>query len=170
MIESAYGVEKFLSSVKQVYGKGYPELFINIETKTAFDNLDSIIEKCDKKISGFVIGRTDLKNSLGIENPNDEKLLELCQKLSEICQNNNKKLIIGGKINLNSMEFINKIPFISMIETRKVVFEKESIKEENLKKALEFELHCLKRKETNYKEDLARMEFIEQALSSNALV
>ena len=65
MIESAYGVEKFLSSVKQVYGKGYPELFINIETKTAFENLDSIIEKCDKKISGFVVGRTDLKNSLG---------------------------------------------------------------------------------------------------------
>lgn len=170
MIESTYGVEKFLDCVQQVYGKGYPELFINIETKTAFENLDKIIEKCDSRISGFVVGRTDLKKSLGLEDFNDASILELCNRLSKKCKEQDKKLILGGKINLKSINFINNVENLTMVETRKVIFEKEHFNEENLKAALEFELHYLKRKNSGYKEDLTRIEFIEKALSADALV
>lgn len=167
MIESAYAVEKFLTCIKQVYGKGYPELLINIETKNAFKNLDEILNKCDKKISGFVLGRSDLKNSLGIENPNDDEILKYCQNLSEICKKNNKKLIIGGKIDTKSIEFLNKISNLNCIETRKVIFKKEALNEDNVKKALIFELKCLEAKKTHYKEDLERIDFIAKSLSKN---
>jgi len=170
MIESAYAVEKFLLCVNQVYGNGYPELFINIETKTAFDNLDEIIEKCDEKISGIVLGRSDLKKSLGIENPNDEIILQYCQKLSDLCKKNGKKFIIGGKINYNSKDFISKIPYLSAIETRKIIFDAESLNEENLEKFLTFELSTLKFKNKSYKEDVERIHFIENSLKIKELV
>lgn len=170
MVESAYAVEKFLLCVNQVYGKGYPELFINIETKTAFDNLDEIIKKCDKKISGIVLGRSDLKKSLDIENPNDEIILQYCQKLSDLCKKNGKKFIIGGKINYNSKEFISKIPYLSAIETRKIIFDAESLNEENLEKFLTFELSTLKFKNKSYKEDVERIHFIENSLKIKELV
>ena len=112
------------------------------------------------------MGRSDLKNSLGIENPNDEKILEYCQKLSEICKTEGKKFIIGGKIDLNSIEFLNKIPHLNDVETRKVIFKKEALTEENLKKALLFELKSLEAKKTNFKEDLARIDFIAKSLNS----
>ena len=165
MVESAYAVEKFLLCVNQVYGKGYPELFLNIETKCAFENLDEIIDKCDKRISGFVLGRSDLKNSLKIENPDDEIILEYCNKLSELSKIHDKKLIIGGKINSDSIEFLSKIPYLTAIETRKIIFDTESLSGDNLEKFLEFELKTLKFKKTAYKEDAERISFIENSLN-----
>lgn len=170
MIESSYAVEKFLLCVNQIYGKGYPELLINIETKTAFDNLDEILEKCDGKISGVVLGRSDLKNSLGLENPNDKIILKYCQNLSEICKNNAKKFIIGGKINADAGNFISQIPYLTSIETRKVIFNVESLTEENLEKFLNFELNTLKFKKNTYTEDLERIKFIENSLKTKELV
>jgi len=170
MIESAYAVEKFLSSVNMVYAKGYPELLLNIETKTAFDNLNEILEKSDKRISGFVIGRSDLKKSLNIQNPDDIQVLLYCKKLSEICKNNNKKLIIGGKINTNSIDFISKIGYLTAIETRKVIFNTYALNEESIKEFLKFELKTLQFKKMSYNEDLERIKFIENSLNEKELV
>ena len=165
MIESAYAVEKFLLCVEQVYGNNHPELLLNIETKNAFNNLDEIINQTNNEISGYVIGRSDLKNSLDIIDANDNKILNLCLKLSNICKNQNKKLIIGGKINSEALNFIQKIPYLTAIETRKVVFLKNQLTEECLKKSLEFELNLLKTKPNNFKEDLERIKFIEKSLN-----
>ncbi len=170
MIESAYAVEKFLLCVKQVYGNSYPELFINVETKTAFENLYEIIEKCSKKISGIVLGRSDLKKSLAIENPNDKIILQYCEQLSEICKEKGKKFILGGKINAYASDFISKIPYLTSVETRKVIFNKECLNEENLEKFLNFELKTLKFKKNTYNEDLARIKFIEDSLKIKELV
>ena len=170
MIESSYAVEKFLLCVNQVYSKGYPELLLNIETKTAFDNLDEILAVCDKRISGFVLGRSDLKNSLGIENPDDKQILEYCQKLSEISKNNGKKFIIGGKINSKSVDFLSKMYYLTAIETRKVIFNKNALNDRNLEKFLQFELNTLKFKRNSYKEDNERIKFIENSLKTRELV
>lgn len=169
MIESSYAVEKFLETVESVYGNEYPELFINIETKTAFENIEEIIESAKNKISGIVLGRSDLKNSLNIENPNDEKILNYCNTLSDICKKNNKKFVIGGKINSNAINFLNKIQGISYVETRKVIYNINDLNENNLKLALEFELKTLKSKNTNFSEDTSRIKFIENSLKSEIL-
>jgi len=170
MIESSYAVEKFLNCVNQVYGKAYPELLLNIETKAAFDNIDEIIEKCDKRISGFVLGRSDLKKSLYIENPDDDLILDYCISLSAEAQKRGKKFILGGKINSKSVDFISKIPYLTSIETRKVIFDNSGLKEENLEKFLQFELQMLKFKKSSYKEDEERINFIESSLKTKELV
>lgn len=163
MIESAYAVEKFLLSIKQVYGKAYPDLYLNIETKTAFDNLDEIVEKASK-IKGFVLGRSDLKKSLGIDNANDDRIFEFCKKIDEISHKTGKNFILGGKINTNSLDFINKLEYLTQVETRKVIFDKDKLNGENIVKALKFELKCLSAKELKNKEDKDRIEFIKTSL------
>ena len=170
MIESAYAVEKFLHCVNQVYRKAYPELLLNIESKVAFEHLEEILSICDNKISGFVIGRSDLMRSLDIENPDDEKILEYCIKLSERCKETGKKLIIGGKINGTSIDFISKIPYLSAVETRKVIFDISFLNEKNIEEFLNFELKTLKFKKNLYKEDIERIKFIENSLNPKELV
>lgn len=163
MVESAYGVQKFLSSVKQVFGKAYPKLYLNIETKSAFEHLDEIVEQSNK-ITGFVLGRSDLKKSLGIEQANSDIILEYCNKLDSVCEQSKKQFILGGKINADSMMFMEKLPHLTHFETRKVIFEAVSLSEKAIDKALAFELNFLKRKTHLFQEDLERIEFIEKSL------
>ena len=170
MIESGYAVEKFLHCVNQIYRKAYPELLLNIESKAAFENLDDILSKCNERISGFVLGRSDLMRSLDIENPDDEKILKYCIKLSEICKENGKIFIIGGKINGKSLDFISKIPYLSAVETRKVIFDINALNEANIEEFLKFELKTLKFKKNLYKEDLERIKFIESSFNKKELV
>lgn len=163
MVESAYGVEKFISSVKQVFGKAYPSLYLNIETKSAFEHLDEIVEKSGK-ITGFVLGRSDLKRSLGIEQANSDVILDYCNKLDNVCEVSNKQFILGGKINTDSVMFMEKLPHLTHFETRKVIFEASALSEDAINKALVFELNFLKRKNHLFQEDLERIEFIEKSL------
>lgn len=163
MVESAYGAEKFLSSVKQVFDKSYPNLYLNIETKSAFEHLDEIVEKSDK-ITGFVLGRSDLKKSLGIAQANSDEILEYCNKLDKVCETTNKQFVLGGKINPESIHFMEKLPHLTHFETRKVIFEARSLNENSIEKALVFELNFLKRKTHLFQEDLERIEFIEKSL------
>jgi len=170
MIESGYAVEKFLHCVNQIYRKAYPELLLNIESKAAFENLDEIFECSGDKISGFVIGRSDLKRALNIENPDDERILECCIKLSRICNEKGKIFIIGGKINGKSLDFISKIPYLTAVETRKVIFDISALNEKNIEEFLKFELKVLKFKKNLYKEDIERIKFIENSLNEKELV
>ncbi len=170
MVESKYAVEKFLACINEVYRKGYPELFLNIESKTAFENIEDILSVCDKRISGLVLGRSDLIRSLGIENPDDEVVLSYCLRLSELCKELDKKFIIGGKINSDSIDFISKIPYLSAIETRKVIFDVSSLNETNINEFLQFELKSLQFKNSIYKEDVKRIKFIQKSLEEKELV
>lgn len=167
MVESAYGVEKFLVSVKQVFGKGYPSLYLNIETKSAFEHIEEIVEKSNK-ITGFVLGRSDLKKSLGIEYANSDVILDYCNKLDEVCAITKKQFILGGKINADSVVFMEKLSHLTHFETRKVIFDIESLNKNAIEKALAFELNFLKRKNHLFQEDLERIEFIEKSLKIKA--
>ena len=170
MIESKYAVEKFLNCVTEVYRKAYPELYLNIESQSAFDNIEEILSASKNRISGLVLGRSDLKRSLNIESPNDDIILSYSKQLSELCEKSGKKFIIGGKINANSIEFISKIPYLSAIETRKVIFNVSALNKQNIDEFLNFELKTLKFKNTLYKEDIERIKFIEKSLNEKELV
>lgn len=158
MIESPYALQKFVESYKQVYGNSEqkPNLYINIETICAFENIHKIFQdKCMEYIHGIVIGRGDLAESLKID-VNDNKVSDITNQLILITQKYNKKLIIGGKI---SPDNILNIPQqqISGIETRKVIFE-PPVKKEGIIKALEFEIEWLKNKNDKNIFDKKRLE------------
>ena len=62
MIESEYALKKFISAVKNIYENvNDNRLFINIETVTALENFDKIINsKNFRYINGIIFGRGDM--------------------------------------------------------------------------------------------------------------
>lgn len=158
MIESEYALKKFVNSVNAVFSKdelNKIKLFINIETITAFKNIDKIINSdFFENLSGVVFGRSDMINSMELS-PNDfmsDKFLAVANDISLKIKNTGKELIIGGGISSDSLPFFEKIPYFSKIETRKIIFNTNNAQNnrkfsEGIMKALEFEILWLKSKE-----------------------
>ena len=85
MIESEYSLEYFINSYQKFTNdfkdlNELTNLAINIESKLGYENIEKILEVISKKslpISYIVIGRTDLSNSLQINDVNSKKILKL---------------------------------------------------------------------------------------------
>ena len=154
MIESAYALKKFISAVSNIYtDEVWPELLINIETITGINNIDEIITSEDfLKISGIVIGRTDLVGSLGLSSLDSDinVIFEFSQRVSDLMKSMNKKMIIGGSISDNSLNFLKDLSYLSNLETRKVVFTPSILHNggftDGINKALRFEILWLENK------------------------
>lgn len=153
MIETSYALEKFVCTVNSVFP---PEecsnlkLFINIETKQGFYNLDDIFNsEYLSLISGIVVGRSDLAKSLGFgtDDINGDEILEYTNQALSYAIKYKKEFIVGGNISSASLPFLNKISQkgLTKFETRKIVFNADLLKDEaNTKdgiiKAIDFEL------------------------------
>ena len=141
MIESKYALNKFIQTYKSVYTEQDIDLYINIETFTGYNALDEIISDNDfKYIKGIVFGRGDMAESMGINNPEDSKLLNIGKTIRGKIQD--KELITGGKITAESLPFLKEIS-TDKFETRKIIFDKNATKG-SIEKALEFELLWIK--------------------------
>ena len=151
MIESSYAVKKFIQSIKKVYagpGNYVPKLFINIETIAGYKNMEEILLIPEsEEISGIVIGCFDLAKSIGLEckDTNGEEIFKIVNDLTSQISNSGKKIIIGGGISADSINFLNRLNVkINNIETRKVIFDAQSILENKdfdaLLKAIKFEI------------------------------
>ena len=170
MVESAYTVKKFVETVKTIYGNVFPDLYINIETQNAFTYLFEIFEVA-QNIKGAILGRSDLTASLGMDKNtvNCQKIEDFASMLQGFCHTKGKELIVGGNVDLMSSPFFKKLLFLSAFETKKVIFNSSLAKnnadfEENLILAFKFELEWIKNKEYTTKEDLLRIQNIEQKL------
>ena len=69
MIESEFALEKFIESIisnTDDQARSSTDFFINIESKTAIENLDKILSSPSSKLlTGIVVGRSDLTKSFG---------------------------------------------------------------------------------------------------------
>lgn len=154
MIESAYSLEKFYSNVEHICEKEEKNLFFNIETITAFENLDKILNTQNiDKFSAIVFGRNDFCGSLGqkADYCDNLEVFEYIKKLLQKIKYTNLSLTIGGNITRNSLDFLKNIndEKFTHVETRKITFEKNVLYgdfELALKEALEFELLWLESK------------------------
>ncbi len=166
MVESSYAAEKCSEAFKRLClvfeGIGNsPSLMFNIETKTSYTNIDkiiSVIKEKDIPISCIVIGRTDLSNSLEVQDVNDTKVLELTQAIMEKANDNGIKVNLGGGMNSCSFNFIKELSQhkLNAYESRKCTFEyTSSLSEDDYKKTiklgLQFELAWLMYKKDLYK-------------------
>ena len=67
MVETSYGLRKFIQILTD---NKKQNLYVNIESINAFKNISKILKSKDfKKLTGLVIGRSDLAGSLNLENP-----------------------------------------------------------------------------------------------------
>lgn len=129
MIESNFALKKFISSFKKIF-KSNVQKFINIESKTAYKNLNKILDKKNlSQLNGIVVGRNDLESSFTKLKKNE--LNKIVFKIFSYCKKKKPKLIIGmgGKLNPNDSSFIKKAfkkKMLDFIETRNIMIKLNS--------------------------------------------
>lgn len=148
MVESEFALTKSQNMIRDIFGDDTHDfdVIVNIETKTAQENMDEILKKMDKSVKGITIGRSDLSYSYGMEGQQDSEFIT--KKVDEIVEKakiyKNFIITIGGGISNKTFQnqyLIDKIvPKLSCIETRNVILDSSCINnQESLKHALDFE-------------------------------
>ena len=112
MVESQHALNKFIQTVS---GNKKKFLYINLESKLAFNNINEIMNSSNfKLLKGVVIGRSDLAGSLGLTKSQVDsvriykRVFNVLKKVKKIKK---KRLIckMGGSITYKSRNFINKL-------------------------------------------------------------
>lgn len=180
MAETAFAVSKFLSSIEMFVAEDNREdieFAINIETQTAYENIDKIFAlKNLSLLSAITVGRVDFVGSLGYDRSqvDGDEISSICQIIFQKARDKNLKTGLGGAISTESIpliQLLNNDGLLDKYETRKVVFAAGAVSkdpEAGILKAIEFELLWLKSKRRYYSrikaEDEQRIEMLEKRL------
>lgn len=158
MIETPEALSTFLRERKVIASTlGVPSIFskvlINVETKTAVNNLDKILEIASRydELHGIVIGRTDLSSSLQISKDNieSEKLLSICSHILSQAKKQGLMVTLGGNITIKTYSFVMNLVELGLdaFETRKCCIRAATYTQneftEVIEKALVFEQKML---------------------------
>lgn len=163
MVESGFALIKSQNMIDDIIGKDVIDfdVYINIETKTAVDNLDAILLELNPVIKGITIGRSDLSYSYFRKGQQDSQFINqvIERIITKSIYHGLNRITVGGgisKTTFNNQYFINNIsPKLACIETRNVIFNSNSIHNpESLMYALDFERMYL-----NYKLEKNRLFF-----------
>ena len=174
MIETPYALKKFVDNCRKIYSDSEIKninLYSNIETITAYKNIEEILSIPETKyIKGVVLGRDDMAGSIGDVNINSDKILNISNNVSSISSKYNIDFIIGGGIRPNVIDFLNKLSNIKYYETRMIVFDGNYISKEGIKKAIEFEIEWLKRKQIKTDFDIQRINKLYDETNRKSLI
>ncbi len=156
MVESRFGLKKFIEAYKGVYGSHKVSLAINIETKGAIEQIEGILELAAGFIDGVTLGRTDLSASYLDEaiTPDSAFVACLLRLVGARARVHGLSFTVGGSISGATVAGFRIDPGMvedaECIETRKVILPRESMLSgpEALEEALRFEeLYILSKKE-----------------------
>lgn len=180
MAETAFAVSKFLNAIETFVAddnRDDVDFAINIETITAFNNLDEMLSLENIRfLQGITIGRVDFVGSMGGDRciVDSDKIFDYCHTIFSKARQRGLKTGLGGAISTGSIDFIRHLHadgLVDKFETRKVVFKSDTIlndPEMAILKAVEFELLWLKSKRRYYhrikSEDEHRIEMLEKRL------
>jgi 2-keto-3-deoxy-L-rhamnonate aldolase RhmA len=187
MVETPYALSKFVGAIKIAFQEDereHTDFLFNLETITAFNNLDEMIKVAvEGKIEGIVFGRVDFSGSLGVGRAGIESD-EVTNKVITTAAAAKKAgldLVVGGAVSSDALPQLQRInaEYLTRFETRKVVFAANSLNGDQIDQALlnavHFELLWLLNKRSYYAqitaEDNKRIEMLEsrwQILSKNS--
>lgn len=178
MIETPYAMSKFLDAIETRFTSDLRDSIhfgVNIETYTAFTNLNEILslKKIDL-IDTVTLGRVDMVGSLrmGRDDINHKRIYKIAESMFTLAKKKGMRTTMGGGIAKEAIPFIKKLTvkkILDRFETRKIVFEttinsSATIMEEAIIKANIFELLWLQNKKRYYSaihsEDDKRMEML----------
>lgn len=177
MVETPYALRKYLQAVKMVFPDDQREdmdFLINLETITAIENFDKMLEIPEiGSLSGVVLGRVDLTGSMNLnrEAVNGDQVLKIGLEMASKAKAKGLIVVVGGAVSVYSLPFFQAFPagHLDRYETRKVVFGCPGAlenKQEAFLKAVEFEIMWLKNKQDYYgvihREDDARLVMMEE--------
>jgi len=163
MIETSYAASKFVGALKKIY-KVKPKSYINIETHTAYKNIDTILDVVTPDLNGLVFGRVDYVSSLGMDRDsvNDSAVLTVVKDVKKRCDDYGLDFILGGAVSFDSIPFLQDVG--CKFETRKCIFDSSSATVSTLTEAIMFELQWLKTIQSN---DKIRIMMLEKRLNKS---
>lgn len=156
MVESAFGLKKFIEAYRSVYKNHKIKRSINVETKNAVDAIDEIIRMGEGFVDNITLGRTDLSASYldAAVTPDCDFITGVVEFIGQKARDAGMTYTVGGSVSAKTVDkFLanpSVIENILCIETRKVVLPRDVLlKNENaLNEALRFEeLYILSKKE-----------------------
>lgn len=178
MVETAFSLQKYLKAINLVFPKDEQdkmEFLINIETETAYNNLEEMLKIPEiKTLDGMVMGRVDFTGSMGLDRKavNNEKMFNITKDLLSKAKKQSMTCVVGGAIAVDSLPFLRNLPkgTLDRYETRKICFQcPQALGQEadkGISKAVEFELLWLQNKRNYYKaiseEDDKRIAMLEE--------
>jgi hypothetical protein len=181
MAETAFAVSKFTNLIDQYIARDNAadiEFAINVETITAFHNLDAILTCAGiDHLSGITIGRVDLVGSMGLDRTainTSSEVFDIVRAIAAKARHAGLKVGMGGGIDTDALPVIDRLNgdgLLDKYETRKVVFQADSARHgpAALLTAIKFELLWLKSKRRYYSgirsEDERRIDMLERRLS-----
>ncbi len=127
MVESPFGLLKFLECVDKIYPADSIRLAINIETRHGIEDIDDILSVGKGRIHGVTIGRTDLAASWmdPAVKPDTTFVMDLVRQATRQIAACGLEVTVGGSIQLTSLPlfaaFGSELSQIRALETRKVM-------------------------------------------------
>ncbi len=131
MIETTFAAGKFITAAgirSSALGATNLGLHINLETKTASQNINEIISDHSDSLSGIVVGRSDLSKSMGLQKKDVDTtdVMNIVESMLLKAKNAGLTTTMGGTISASSVEHIARLSISGLLnryETRAVVFE-----------------------------------------------
>lgn len=178
MVETPYALSKYIAAKDKVYSAEEQEdvsFLFNLETITAFNNLEAMLEIAGAKpgCNGVVFGRVDFSGSIGAgrEGIESEDVTQNVEFAAQACRDRGLDFIVGGAVSIDALNNLRRFRAIHLdrFETRKVVFCGSALDSPDLSKgllqAVHFELLWLLNKREYYglmcREDQARIHMLE---------
>ena len=178
MVETPYALSKYIAAKDKVYSaeeQSDVSFLFNLETITAFQNLEAMLELASAKpgCDGVVFGRVDFSGSIGSgrQGIESEQVTSAAEFAAEACKRHGLDFVVGGAVSTDALANLKRFKAVHLdrFETRKVVFSGAALESADLEKALRqavhFELLWLLNKREYYglmhREDLARIEMLE---------
>ncbi len=176
MIETPYALSKYIQAKNLVYSPEEQEevdFLFNIETITAYHNLDGLRQLAVGNLNGFVFGRVDFSGSMGLgrDGIETDAITSKIIEVSRAALQDDLDLVVGGAVSSSALEALKAVQEVKLtrFETRKVVFAGSAVTsnliQDALLNAVHFELLWLLNKRDYYssitKEDQVRIEMLE---------
>lgn len=179
MVETRYALSKFVAAKNTVYSAEEAqdvEFLFNMETTTAFQNREAIVEAAAENpgADGIVFGRVDFVGSLGAhrDSINADFVTDRVREAATLCRDKNLSFVVGGGVSKDAIPALRAVRDIHLtrFETRKVVFAADALDakdiERGLYEAVQFELLWLTNKRDYYhsiqREDEKRIDMMER--------
>lgn len=183
MVESAFGLKKFIQSAKTYISEDtLPsiQLNINVETITAVSNVQKMLDLLEANdLYGVTVGRVDLVSSMGKDRNyvNSDEVYSIVRDVFSKVKEKGLKLCLGGAVSMESLSFLKRLHsdgLLDKFETRYAIYD-PSIALKNLSRALSkgqiFEYEWLQCKHEYYtslaNQDIRRIQMIQDRINQS---
>jgi hypothetical protein len=150
MVETPFAISKFMDCYDS-----RAQFYIVMESKTSYNNIEEILEASSGKLTGIVVGRSDLSKSYSLDKKEADSdfIYSIVEDTLHKAKKHKLLTTLGGNVSVKSSEFIERMyscNLLNRIETRNVVIELSEKNVTNIdlaiQEAINFEILLLENK------------------------